>query len=248
MLTAFTAASAVVPSLLLLWFFHTRDRFPEPRRVIWMTFFLGALSAIGVAIVAAPLYLALQTVNNAWLQGLGVGFLAAAVPEEFFKYLVLRRYCTRNKAFDEPMDGLVYGVAASLGFATLENVLYVAKGGLVVALARAFTAVPTHAMLGAIMGYYVGQAHFRPAHRGSLLFRAWFIPMLCHGIYDFPMITLHAEHAQHHSIPSPGLVILLVAITLGTLVVLWVWAVRLARKLRALQDAGTSTAEPADLS
>ena len=89
------------------------------------------------------------------------------IPEETFKYLVLTRYSARHRAFDEPMDGIVYGAVASLGFAALENLLYVGSGDLGTAVARAATAVPGHAFTGAIMGYYVGQARFGPLGSAS---------------------------------------------------------------------------------
>ena len=59
-----------------------------------------------------------------------------------------------TKEFDELMDGIVYGAVASLGFATLENIMYCIDGGLSVVAIRALTAVPAHASFGAIMGYY----------------------------------------------------------------------------------------------
>src|SRR4029450_10832400 len=62
--------------------------------------------------------------------------------------------------FDEPLDGVVYGVAVALGFATLENFLFVARLGLGVAWMRALFAVPAHALFGATMGYYAGRAKF----------------------------------------------------------------------------------------
>ena len=160
---AISFLAAVIPSLLLLSYFYHKDLNPEPRRVLVMTFCLGIFIVVPVLLVALPLMLALQgQVTDPVLVGLVEGFLGAAIPEELFKFLVLVGYCSRHKEFDEPMDGVVYGVVASLGFATMENVLYVFEGGLTVAVARAFTAVPGHAFLGAILGYYVGQAKFRP--------------------------------------------------------------------------------------
>jgi RsiW-degrading membrane proteinase PrsW (M82 family) len=73
------------------------------------------------------------------------------------------------------MDGVVYGAVASLGFATLENILYVTPNGFAVAAARAFTAVPGHALLGVIMGYYVGRAKFH-SNEQQRANRAWVRP------------------------------------------------------------------------
>ena len=152
-----TAISAIVPSFLLLWYFHSRDVYPEPPRVIWTTFGLGLLTIIPTLALALPVAVLLENraAEAPYFLGFSKAFVAAAMPENFFKFMVLLLYCARHNEFDEPMDGIVYGVAASLGFATLENVLYVAKGGLSLAITRALTAVPGHAFLGAIMGYYV---------------------------------------------------------------------------------------------
>ncbi|MHC4329963.1 MAG: PrsW family intramembrane metalloprotease [Planctomycetota bacterium] len=155
-----TILSAVIPSLLLLRYFYKRDLNPEPRGVLIKTFLLGILIVVPVIIVAWPLWLLNSRLDHPMLAGLYTALLCAAVPEEFFKFLVITRYSARNPAFDEPMDGVVYGATASLGFATLENILYVVRGGWMVAAARALTAVPCHACLGAILGYYVGQGRF----------------------------------------------------------------------------------------
>ena len=92
----------------------------------------------------------------------------------------------RNRAFDEPMDGIVYGVVASLGFATLENILFVFNGGMSVAVSRAFTAVPLHAFVGAIMGYYVGQAWRHPEERRRFILQGYGIAVLAPYALRFP--------------------------------------------------------------
>ena len=62
--------------------------------------------------------------------------------------------------FDEHYDGIVYGAAVSLGFATVENILYLFANGLESALGRAILPVSSHALFGVIMGYYLGKAKF----------------------------------------------------------------------------------------
>ncbi|MGE0788110.1 MAG: PrsW family glutamic-type intramembrane protease [Sandaracinaceae bacterium] len=192
MMVAFAMASAVVPSLLLLWYFHSRDSFPEPPRVVWTTFALGALAIIPVCVVAFPFAMLIEAVLGGvpLLHGPADAFLTAAIPEETFKLAVLAWYAGRHSEFDEPMDGVVYGAAASLGFATLENALYCADGGLTLAAIRALTAVPIHAGCGALMGYWYGRSRFEPERRRSLLARAWIVPVLIHGVYDAPLLTL----------------------------------------------------------
>lgn len=235
MSTAFVAVSAVVPSLLLLWYFHSRDAYPEPGRAIWLTFGLGVLSTIPTVLVVLPVTALLRDLTHPFYTGASRAFLAAAMPEEFFKFIVVSYYCARQHHFDEPVDGLVYGVAASLGFATLENVLYVAQGGLSVALLRGVTAVPAHATLGAIMGYYVGQAHANPASRTGFLLKAWAAPTLCHGLYDFPLLALQSAKQIGFAVDD-DVTTLFSLLTLTVLALQWHWAIVLLEQLREVQN------------
>ena len=233
----FLAASAVVPSLLLIWYFHRRDVNPEPGRVVWATFFLGVLTVIPVLIVDWPIVRALGHPDSPFASGFGEAFLVAAIPEEFFKFMVILLYASRHKEFDEPMDGIVYGAVASLGFATLENILYVSSGGVGVAIMRAITAVPAHGFMGAIAGYYVGQAKFNPQRRTALLLQGYFTAVILHGLYDSGLLTMRSLSSGAHGIadddaPIAGALILL---TLVVLVVQWRWAMRLVKRLRGDQ-------------
>ncbi|MGD9008197.1 MAG: PrsW family glutamic-type intramembrane protease [Desulfobacteraceae bacterium] len=228
--------AALVPSAVLMWFFHSRDLHPEPARVLWATFFLGIAAIVPISIVAGYLDSAVDFIHadNIYLQGTLTAFFVAAVPEEFFKYVILLRYSMRHDQFDEPMDGIVYGVAASLGFATLENILYVAGGGMNVAFSRAVTAVPAHAMMGAIMGYFAGQALFRPEKARRFNRLALGCAVMLHGLYDAPLIII--SNAIKSGIELPGythgiLIILFAAVLLTH----FVWAMWLVIRLRSQQ-------------
>lgn len=236
-------ATAVTPSLLLLWFFHARDHHPEPRSVLLATFFLGVVIVIPVLAIAAPFERFGAAIGDPYLRGVYRAFAVAAIPEELCKLAVVWFYCARHKAFDEPMDGLVYGAIASLGFATLENLLYVAQGGTSVALLRAFTAVPSHAFWGVIMGYYVGQARFGPPERRARrLWAAFVVPMLLHGLYDAPVLALKqaSELAAKTRAAIPDLAVAVLVLSLLTLIVSGVWAVRAAGGLRRDQLAAAA--------
>jgi RsiW-degrading membrane proteinase PrsW (M82 family) len=226
-----TAVSAVVPSILLIWYFWARDLQPEPARVLAATFGLGVFAIGPVLLVELPAAALIKHIGDPYLRGTVEGLLGAAAPEEAFKLLVLLAYCARHEAFDEPMDGIVYGAVASLGFATLENILYVGGGGLSTAVLRALTAVPGHAFWGAILGYYVGQAKFFPAHRGRLILSGFLLAALLHGIYDAPlMIRTGLEKSGH---PGAGTPLLL--FTLGALIFSWAFVTKQIRRLRVDQ-------------
>jgi RsiW-degrading membrane proteinase PrsW (M82 family) len=111
----------------------------------------------------------------------------AALVEEIVKYLALRIGSWRCNAFNYRFDGVVYGVSAAVGFAVLENILYVAQYGLQTAIVRAFTAVPLHAFCGLFMGVFYSYAKKASITGKSSLpytLLALIVPMLIHGTYD----------------------------------------------------------------
>jgi RsiW-degrading membrane proteinase PrsW (M82 family) len=223
MSTLVLGGSAVVPSLLLFWYIYARDQRPEPHGLLLRTFLLGAVICVPVL----PTAMALQALGEPFAQGvwgsaLVRAFLGAAIPEEVFKFLVLYGYVWRKPAFDEPLDGVVYGATASLGFATLENILYVGEHGFGVAVMRAVTAVPGHAFTGVVMGAFVGRAKLaQPEQRFGLLAAGLGWATLLHGAYDTFLMT------------NTGYAVLAV----GVLLIEVQWGRKLYRELRAEQLA-----------
>jgi RsiW-degrading membrane proteinase PrsW (M82 family) len=148
---------AVAPGCYLLWHFHHADKYKsESPGLLAGTFVLGGLFALVAAFVepAEP--------QDA---GVLVTFLyfwfGVALIEELTKFAAVRVLAYRSAQFDEAMDGVIFGITAALGFASVENVFYVLKFGGAVALFRAFVSVPGHAFYGAIMGYSLGEAKVR---------------------------------------------------------------------------------------
>jgi RsiW-degrading membrane proteinase PrsW (M82 family) len=237
-------AAALVPGLLLLWYFVKRDRFPEPPGLVWKTFGFGFLIIIPVIPLEFLLRWPFLDAASLPAKALGLGLIGAALPEEALKLAVLVWYCARKDAFDEPMDGIVYGAAVSLGFATFENVLYVAGGGLGTALLRAFTAVPGHAALGAIMGCYIGLARFLPHRRRLYMGLAFVVPVALHGLYDYPPMLARLYGVAGVN-PGPGVG---AGIFLGMLAVLAIeitWALILQSRLARSQKQRLRAARPA---
>lgn len=117
-------------------------------------------------------------------------FIGIALIEEGVKYFFLKKYLYAREEFNEPMDGIVYAVMISLGFATVENIGYVFGSesedgqGLFVAVMRMFTAIPLHAVCGIILGYFVGLAKFSENSK-PLLYKGLFLAILVHGLYDY---------------------------------------------------------------
>ena len=177
--------AAVIPSIFILLLIIQKDRFEkEPFKLLLVTFILGALSIIPAVLIELYLsnFLAEPEEPLSDIVALVLHYLiVVAIVEESSKFLAtLPAY--RSKAFNEPMDGIVYAVAASLGFATIENIIYVLDGGWLVAILRASLSVPGHAFFGATMGYYLGRSKF--IHRSRMIIFSIIIPILLHTIYN----------------------------------------------------------------
>lgn len=185
------ALAALAPGAALLMFFYLKDRYePEPKRLVLYVFMAGAAVFLPVVLVEEAFW-RLEPRLLASLHPLYVALVVAAVPEETMKALAVRLTGYRWAEFDEPMDGVVYAVAASLGFATVENFFYVLEHGWATAAARAALAVPGHALFGVAMGYYLGRAKF--ARQGRELAVCWFLslglPVVLHAAYDVLILS-----------------------------------------------------------
>ncbi|MBN2790644.1 MAG: PrsW family intramembrane metalloprotease [Candidatus Delongbacteria bacterium] len=235
MIHVISLISAVIPSVLIIWYFYKKDLYPEPGLVITKTFFLGIFIIIPVLIVALPLLTINPFTQDPFNSALYSAFITAAIPEEFFKFIVIIWFCIKNPAFDEPMDGIVYGVVVSLGFATLENILYVIQGGWGVAIMRALTAVPAHATWGAIMGFFIGQSVFDKKHKVSIVL-GLIIAVFLHGSYDTALMFLSNTQDSigiHEIMMSEVYAILsfLIVFIFGI-----IWSLSIVKRLRKRQE------------
>jgi protease PrsW len=179
--------AATVPSMAIALWINRQDRHEnEPSGLLWWAFLCGCASTIP-AVVGQTFFKHLENPNSLFDTAI-FAFGVVALTEELSKYVVLRQFIYPKKDFNEPIDGIVYGVMVGLGFATLENVLYVlnaGENGFSTALGRAFTAVPAHAAFGVLMGAYVGLAKFVPEKRVIYTFIGVGLAIFFHGAYDF---------------------------------------------------------------
>ncbi len=237
MMLALSVVSGLLPSFILLGYFYAHDVNREPGKAVLMTYALGIIILVPVAVLELTVFGEFHAFNHPFLAGLTKAFWGAAIPEELLKFLVVVGYCARLRTFDERMDGMVYGAVASLGFAAMENVLYVAHANLSLAVTRAFTAVPCHAFLGAIMGYYVGQGRFDSKHRLRWQATGLGVVILLHGLYDFPLLTIKEMRLNKPNLSSTEvlLVVSLSTLAMGVLLLEGFVAVSLVRRLRATQ-------------
>ncbi len=180
-------ALAIAPGLAICLFIFHRDAYNrEPKLNLIVSFILGMLSIIPAAFIEA--YFKNSFSNS--IAGIALqAFFVVALAEEGCKFIVLRFYSYRQKSFDEPFDGIVYAVMVSMGFATLENILYVLGSagegrGYQVALLRMFLSVPAHATFGVLMGYHIGRAKFNPGRRTVLMILGVGWATFFHGTFD----------------------------------------------------------------
>ena len=188
---------SILPAIVILFYVYKRDLFPEPPRIVFITILLGVGISFPIALLIPFFEGYLETLNvGVETSNFYMAFVRAAFLEETLKFLILIYYCLHLDEFNEPMDALVYGVAASIGFAVFENWEYVmigTKEGIEtaknIALLRAFTAMPMHALAGVFMGFFLIKSIFEKENRKLNLFLSLFYPICLHGLYDLILFS-----------------------------------------------------------
>ncbi|MBE6037682.1 MAG: PrsW family intramembrane metalloprotease [Anaerofustis stercorihominis] len=176
---------AVLPTFILLMVIKQHDmNEKEPTGLLVKLFIMGMLSVIPAIILESMVYLPTYT----YFQVFMYAFIGVALIEEGVKLFMAKIALKRATSFDEVYDGIIYCVYVSLGFATVENVMYVLQFGTSTGIVRAVTAVPAHAVFAISMGYFMGLVK---SGRGGPVgrFLIWFAPTLLHAVYDFILFT-----------------------------------------------------------
>jgi RsiW-degrading membrane proteinase PrsW (M82 family) len=181
---------SLILSLLvaLFWLkrFRKLDKYEkEPERLIYLTFFAGALATVPSLLFEFPLHMNYREPSP--LGDLFLSFLWVGMVEEFFKYLAVRLTVYRSKDFNEMMDGMIYMISAALGFATMENVGYMLGLGLFVGLFRTIISYLAHVSFSAILGYYMAKSKIE-AQRGWL-WVGFALAIALHWLYDAFLVS-----------------------------------------------------------
>jgi RsiW-degrading membrane proteinase PrsW (M82 family) len=196
-------AAAIAPALLMLWLVVAADERPGPPAQVWIAFLLGAASISLLGIARAPFAAILAVPGNPSMT-MGIrSVFGVAAPEEIVKVLVIIAVSWKRRAFADPMDTVVYGAAAGLGFAAYENLAYLVQHADMwrsLAALRSVLTVPFHGALGIIAGAYIAIARAGTAlgahrhHRDWARLSSWmlvlFAPVALHAAFDFPLLTL----------------------------------------------------------
>lgn len=180
-------ALSIAPALAILMTIYFIDKYDrEPIRLLLSSVMLGIVALIP-AIIFELIFGFMDQRENIFLIFIYAVWVVGFA-EEGCKFFFLRMVPFNRPDFNEPLDGIVYGVAISMGFAAVENIFYVLNGGFGTGLLRMFTAVPMHAVCGIVMGYYVGLAKFSSNSARKLLSTGLLLAIVIHGLYDFFLI------------------------------------------------------------
>ncbi len=182
---------ALLPVVIILVFIYRKDKYEkEPLRLMSLAFFGGILAGI-FTLALYPVLTVVDALPEGILSAFFQSFYGAAIPEEGLKFLFLYLFIWKRKDFNEKFDGILYAVMVAMGFAGLENLLYLLDFNIQTAIGRAILSVPGHALFGVIMGYYFALARFSIGSlRRYYMWRALFFPILAHGFYNFLLFLI----------------------------------------------------------
>lgn len=233
---------ALIPVVLLLFYILRKDRrAPEPARQLVKGFLFGILSLPLSFCMSAPFgYFGLYVDEPVTVWGsVMTAFWGAAIPEEIAKLIMLWLLLRKNRHFDEKLDGIVYAVCVSLGFAAGENLIYLFynyDNFLTVGIMRALFAIPAHFSFGVLMGYYYSLVKFYPKSPAKNKVMVILAPILAHGIYDSILFALDVTY--------PAVALLLLAVFLAFCFLMWHYVTSRIREHMA-RDIETMEAEQA---
>lgn len=191
----FIFSASVLPAVLLWVYILRKDAKPEPTGQLALATLLGVATCVPAVIVelgVGAVFSAIGINEIPLIGSVADAFFEAAIPEEFFKLVALWLVLRKNPYFDEHFDGIVYSVCVGLGFATIENVLYVFTNmgdWASVAIMRAIFSVPGHYAFAVLMGYYYARYHFVKRSFGNAIC-IFVVPVLAHGIYDSIVMSI----------------------------------------------------------
>src|SRR3989344_4801734 len=197
----------ILPSLVWLFYYLKKDLHPEPKREILKLFFYGAIITIPVFLVQMGLSSILEQIKvSGILDGFPIiadilkWFIVIALTEEFLKYFVVRQVILKESTLDEPLDIMLYMVVVALGFAAVENILYlfspiptasfkaVLQTTALISFIRFIGATFLHTLCSALVGYFLALASLKNKKRLSLTMTGLLSATALHGLYDFSIM------------------------------------------------------------
>ncbi|MDO8486429.1 MAG: PrsW family intramembrane metalloprotease [Candidatus Staskawiczbacteria bacterium] len=192
----------ILPALIWLSYYLKKDAHPEPKRMILKIFLWGSFVTLPVFLAQLGLSSLLDKLElPTFIISILYWFLVIAFTEEFFKYLVVRIKVLNNQNLDEPVDMMIYMIVSALGFAALENVLYlfspadnlsfnqVLNNTLIISFVRFIGATFLHTLASGILGYFLAVETYKMKKNGWFLFSGLMLATTLHGLYNFSVMT-----------------------------------------------------------
>jgi len=180
---------AIAPGIAICVYIYFKDKYEkEPIKLLLVSFILGVFSVVPTLLLSrlGTYFFGFEPTSSNLIFSFISCVVGIGLVEEFSKFIFVRFYAYKKDDFNEPFDGIVYCVMVSMGFATLENILYVSASGASTGWLRMFTAVPMHAVFAIVMGYYMGvQKSFGTS---AAVLKGLLLASLLHGIYDFVLM------------------------------------------------------------
>jgi len=180
---------AIAPVITIVLWIYLKDKYDkEPIHILTKFFTFGVLISV-LAIYIEEWFIKINIFSES-MDIFYMSFIVAGLVEEGLKSLILIPNLLKEKNFNEKLDGIIYSVFLSLGFATVENIIYMLyedpTSAFEVGVIRSIISVPAHMMFGVIMGYYISKYKFTDCKsKKRNLILAIILPILLHGVFDF---------------------------------------------------------------
>ena len=202
----FVLLSALAPVAVALWYIFKKDSAqPEPTKWLVKAFWYGVLSALLSFAFSTPLGAIFgldldAEVYPSVFDAFADAFLLAAIPEELAKLIMLWLLLRKNPHFDEKFDGIVYAVCIGMGFAGIENVMYLAGGiedgsWISIGISRALFSIPAHFLFAVLMGYYYSIYYWDIDRSSKTRAMILIAPILAHGLYDGILFCINVDES-----------------------------------------------------
>ena len=211
---------SILPVILLMIYIYRQDKYEKEPIGMLLLAFAGGVISIFMDLILVSI------VNGIWYSDTVFysAFIEAGFPEEICKFAILFLFFWWNKNFNEYMDGIVYATFVSLGFACLENILYVFGSGLSTGIMRAIISVPGHFLFGVLMGYFFALAKFDKQNTLFYLILSIVVPGVAHGLFDWLLMVTD-------TMSTGGQIVILGLFIVGD-IFLWITGVRYIKKHR----------------
>lgn len=186
---------SIIPVIVLAYYVYRKDKNKEPIGLLLKLFLLGVLSCVLTFLISISMSLYIPLLSKeissmSFIEVFIYTFIFIAFIEEGLKWIITYVFGYNNKEFDEIYDVIVYAVFVSLGFATVENILYVfTEGNISIGIYRGLLSIPSHVCNAIFMGYYLSMTKFydirnQKKKKINNKVKSILIPTILHGIYD----------------------------------------------------------------